>query len=351
MKFVHAANIKLNITGEKRAEYRRDLQKVIEACNASQADALFITGNLFASEPSAADLSEADSLFSQLNSCRVFILTGDLDAPAPGEMHTGYEWKSKVTVFYGDCIQRVYMAKQDTEITGVGYSADTWDKVDPEKLSRGKKGSVQILLLPFLGESQDDFPEEADRIELPFDYTGAGSHELYIGNERNKTFSPGDFEPEGFSGQIRHGFFICEVRTHNGQPSLIRQFVPSASREYISLKVNCTADLSYNEAVRQIRGIMEKYGKENYYEIILQGRLSPSLLLQEESLKSLSGILSVRDETAHEADVSFLLRARAGDEAADRFAKEAEKIENDSVRQKAMWYGINALLNGDSENA
>ena len=349
MKFIHLSNVRLeeeNLRSFRNIDINKerwdDLKRVAEACNEQAADALFITGNLFGKTPSQEELQKADEVFGELRSTRVYILTGTMDTPDVPTEALAYSWKSDVTVFSGDTIQRVYVAAWNTEITAAGYSPKTWLKIAPETLTRGKKGAVQILLLPFLlSETEAD---GLDDLKFDFDYVGCGQKVLYKGNASNKIYSPGIFSPEGFSSQISHGYFLCTLNAGKKQVSLVRQFVKAAGREYVSLNVGLKTDLSFDEVTEQLKDTFNRLGKDNIYNITLEGGMSPTVYIRRDELKDAGLIDTVTDNTDILETIGALKEYKEN-EPLSRFVRCLfDTDEEDELHVKALEYGMQELL-------
>ncbi len=353
MKFIHLSNVRLGesapegfpIPVDRAAEIREDFLNVLKLCEEQQIDALFITGNLFSHVPSEEELHELDERFSELTVTRVFILTGRLDAPKIPTEASAYKWKSNTILFAGESVDRVYATKLDCEITGVGYSPRTWDKVQIQRLERGSRARLQILLLPFAADEESD--RDLSRLSFDFDYIGLGQKVLYKTTTRYPVYAPGMFEPNGTSQQLHHGFFLCTLTpSEDGQVSLTRQFVQGARREYMSLKVNCTKDLPIEKVTEEIRSAIKRYGTQNFYTITLEGALSYSVFAGKGKLYTLGNVLSVRDET-DEAGLIETLQSGNGSSAVSRFIAELMKQENSEIRENALRAGLEALIGAE----
>ena len=353
MKFFHISNVNLgnpeefSLPIDRKKEYSEDFRKIIRNCNEEKADLLFITGNLFAHVPSEAELKEADALFAALEGTRVFLLTGENDAPEKPEEALSYKWSSNVTVFAGDCIQRVYLSALNLEITGAGYAKSTWGKVRPETLSRGKKGAIQILLLPFIESASDN--TVLSNVNYPFDYVGLGQTHYFKSGEGKTIYAPGSFEPEDFSGQLKHGCFAgtINVREKN-HTTLDLRFLKTAGREYLTLQVNGEKDIDYSEVESRVREIISQQGEKNIYRIILKGEASPSLYFMKNDLYRAGNVLEVLDETSEDDMLRSLSESHAGD-AVGRFLTKLQPDVDEEIRKKAIRYGIDALLFGQEE--
>lgn len=185
MKFVQASNIYLN---EK--EDSKKFDELLEYCRRKEVKVLFLVGNVFDGEPTEEFLSSTDEKLKTFDDLRVFIVLGKTDGSYAA--YVNHKFKSNVTFFAGNCIQRVYIARWNVEITGVSYDGTTWGKVHPELIHRGKKGGYQVFLLPFLGSDDETLDETYKDLTTEFDYMGIGLKEP-LKLEQQKIYSPGAF--------------------------------------------------------------------------------------------------------------------------------------------------------------
>lgn len=351
MRFIHLSNVRLeqeDIRAFRDIDFNEerweDLKKVMTTCNEYNVDALFITGNLFGKVPEEKDVKRLDELFALLKATRVYLLTGTMDAPDVPTDAQNYTFASDVTVFSGDTIQRVYVAGWNAEITAVGYSPRTWTKIDPQSLKRGKKGVIQILLLPFLLDETSI--EGLDNMNFEFDYAGIGQQVLYKGNGSNKLFSPGIFTPTGLSSQSGHGFFMVTMNVGRKQEvSQIRQFVNAVKREYMSLTVGLTPDLSFEDVTGQLKETFNRLGENNIYDITLEGGMSPTVFYHKDELEQAGLIEHITDATDMKKTVEAVKNYK-DNEALSRFARSlfSSDEEPDEIRIRALRFGMQELL-------
>lgn len=352
MKFVHLSNPRLfsgNIENPFSIDFEEErleaFQKVIALCQSQSVEALFITGNLFDAAPTLDLVEQIDEMLLAAPKTRTFILTGERDQVGASDTFASYEWKSNTTVFFGDCIQRVFVAKYDLEVTGLGYSETTWSKVRLEKLTHGRKGAFQILLLPKLEGDE----ETLRGLKLPFDYVAVGADRIMIGDVNEKCYAPGDFAAETFSTQMEHGFYFGEIKEGRPRRATI-SFVPSENREFVSLRIQATEDTTIDEIRNEVKETIEKYGDRNLYRVSIAGDSNPALYFEKESLYALGHITEVRDETTRSAVLEKLMKEHEGD-ALGRFITDMLPDDNQEIRRKALNYGVEALLKMQEKEA
>ena len=125
-------------------------------------------------------------------------------------------------------------------------------------------------------------------------------------------------------------------------------FVPFACRSYQQLVMPLheeTPQISLEEAVKSQ---IFRRGGRNIYRIILQGMRSPDILLIPEKLKSLGNITEVVDESWPAYDLEDLYKRYSGTLIGDYIGYFLAKGRMDTVEKKALYYGLQALLETSS---
>ena len=137
-----------------------------------------------------------------------------------------------------------------------------------------------------------------------------------------------------------------EGRLINGR--IRTEFVPFACRSYQQLVMTLheeTTQISLEEAVKSQ---IFRRGGRNIYRIVLQGMRSPDLLLIPEKLKSLGNITDVVDESWPAYDLNELYKRYNGTLIGDYIGYFLAKGSLDTVEKKALYYGLQALLETSS---
>ena len=102
-----------------------------------------------------------------------------------------------------------------------------------------------------------------------------------------------------------------------------------------------TTQISLEEAVKSQ---IFRRGGRNIYRVILQGMRSPDLLLIPEKLKNLGNITDVIDESWPAYNLPELYKRYSGTLIGDYIGYFLSKGELDTVQKKALYYGLQALL-------
>ena len=351
MKLVHAGNVRIGSEGpafeglsvDLKSVYANDLQELIRNCEKQQTDLLLFSGNLFDHRPSEEELKALDEDLSVLTHTRVFIVPGLSDSAGENDAYWTHEWKSRVMVFLGDSLQRVHVPEMNAEITCCGYNENTWPKVRPEKLQRGRKGQFQILLLPFLGEndSKEALETYVSRYasDLKFDYVAVGNAVTKRGEGGIPVYSARSMEQDRFEEEVTAGVFEATLTNEKKAGNMLQaQLVPPTVNHLNVLRIKLDPGRTTAEVEQEIRERIAAIGKEQVYQLVLEGEPSASVYYLWEAFRECGNIAGIIDETENvPATVSE-------NTALKRFAQEMSKLPNSKVRTAAMKRGIEALI-------
>ena len=204
---------------------------------------------------------------------------------------------------------------------------------------RSRKEGIHILLAH--GGDEKHIPLSAASLAAAgFDYIALGHiHKPQILIRDQAAFA-GALEPIDRNDTGEHGYM--EGRTVEGR--IRTEFVPFACRSYQQLVLNLheeTTQISLEEAVKSQ---IFRRGGRNIYRIILQGMRSPDLMLIHEKLKNLGNITDVIDESWPAYDLPELYKRYSGTLIGDYIGYFLAKGALDTVEKKALYYGLQALL-------
>ena len=198
----------------------------------------------------------------------------------------------------------------------------------------------QAVLLAHGGDASHLPLDKGNLAHTGFSYAALGHiHKPQILIRDQAAFS-GALEPIDRNDTGEHGYM--EGRVVNGR--IRTEFVPFACRSYQQLVMPLleeTTQISLEEAVKSQ---IFRRGGRNIYRIIRQGMRSPDLLLIPEKLKSLGNITDVVDESWPAYDLEELYKRYSGTLIGDYIGYFLAKGRMDTVEKKALYYGLQALL-------
>lgn len=348
MRFIHVSDVNLacddfenRLNVRPSEDHRRDFRRILTKCREEELDLLFITGNLFAGTPDEAALADLDEELACLEKTKVFYLVGPNEYCQDTAPIETYSFRSAITVFTGNSIQRVYLPKLNAEVLGVGYSEKTWNRVEPKELERGKKGAAQFLLLPMLRDGVT---------ALPFDYVGVGGGERTAGEMIKGVYSPGSLEPKDFTAESRHGYFLGQLSVSGRRVSepFVR-FMEGASREYVLITEDVTREMTLEDVRSSLEKKIREAGTEHLYRIRLRGQASYTLSFGADTLLSLPGVTEIDNETNRLETLRRLEEARS-DDAVGRFLRDLLERPETEARDRTIFYGLDALFEAEKED-
>lgn len=354
MKFIHIADVHLGIkpdrgriwSDERADEIYDSFKDIVKLCDKEKVELLLIAGDLFDRQPSIQDLKQLDFILSRMSVTRTVIIAGDSDYITEGSAWDTYSFNSNVVVMPGGRATNVYFEDINTCITGYSYAKEEYTDRILERLKPGREGAYNILL----GHGGDKMHMPFSKEKLArtgYDYIALGHVHKPAHILKNKMAFSGSLEPLNYTETGKRGYIYGEV-DKEGQTTI--SWIPSNKRSY----VNMTIELDINATNADIQSIVEQEiksrGKENIYRVLLKGTVDSKLEINLSGLTRRYNINEVIDRTEFNYTVDELYKGNENNllgRFIDSFNDEA--TENDEIRQKAMQYGLEALL-GAGEN-
>ena len=124
-------------------------------------------------------------------------------------------------------------------------------------------------------------------------------------------------------------------------------FVPFAVCEYVDLALQVDEDMTQFSLEQQLAGEMERRGAKNIYRVTLEGLRSEDLAFSVERLMQAGNVVQVTDRTRPAYRIEQLKREYAGS-LIGAYAEYFDGAEGE-LEQKALYYGLEALLNARQE--
>lgn len=350
MRFIHIADVHLGMvpdvgrpwSGQRAKEIWASFFGVLKECSDKQIDLLLIAGDLFHKRPRIKDLKELDYAFSKLKKTKVVIVAGNHDYVGADSPYRSFKWESGA-VFLGEGpLQEISFASIDTKVYGFSFerrSVTEW-MLDPA-VPAGKE-EFHILLAH--GGEENYAPVNWEKLKSAgFHYVAMG-HIHKPGKIAEHIIYPGSLEPLNRKELGHHGYVEGELVREGGEIRLKSGFVPFARRQYLSIDIEVTEDMTDLELKDSISRSIEKNGREHIYNITLKGfrNKEEAGLIQE--MEEIGNISEVRDETKPNYDFERLLRENRY-QMIGLFIEAVRKSgAEDEVADKALYFGIGALL-------
>lgn len=348
MKFIHIADVHLGAVpdsdkpwaGERRREIWDSFRNIIDICNKEKADLLLIAGDLFHKQPLIKELKEVNYCFSRLETARVVIMAGNHDYIGSRSKYPDFGWDGKVYMFLDESLESVYFPDIDTTVYGLSYhkrdiTEPLYDTVKPS-------GDDSIHILLAHGGDEKNIPINRKKLmDAGFDYVALGHiHKPEIISE--KMAYAGSLEPLDKNETGPRGYILGEITKDKGKRTEIR-FIKSSLREYKTLAFAVNPETTNAALKDMVKVKIADEGPQNIYKIRIEGFRDESIHYDKEALYALGNILEVTDESVPDYDFDTLYRENA-DNLIGMFIKKIRENGQGEVAEKALYYGIEALL-------
>lgn len=366
MKFLHLADCHLdapfvelgqaqNKSNLRRNELLKTFSKVMEIAKSKVVDIVLISGDLFEQKyVDKSTIKSINNIFIQMPNIKIFISPGNHDPFIHNSYYNTFNWAQNVFIFKG-VFEKVYLPHLNANVWGVGFNDFYINKCLVKDIDEAEKDKVNILIthgtLDICAGDERYHPLALSYISsIGFDYCALGHIHKRTIDEKNNIYYPGSPEPLGFDEPGQHGVIFGQV--NKGFKNI--NFIPTATREYISLDIDISGISVLEDIVKEIkREINQEKSMVNLYKINLVGKVDDCIVdttLIEESLKEYFHFLKIEDSTEisyplEEMEKEYTLRGI--------FVKKMNKLmekasqEDKEKLKKALNYGLDALTKGE----
>lgn len=350
MKIIHTADIHLGASPDlgypwsrkRKEDIWNTWKRLIERVRLEKADLLLVSGDLFHRQPLVRELKEVNYLFSTIPDTTVVLMAGNHDYIKKGSYYPEFPWnKNVIGLWNRECV-RVSIPKKNVCVYGCSYySREVTDDLYQNVRPSGRE-AFHILLAH--GGDEKHSPVNRERLaEAGFQYAALGHiHKPQVLLKNRIAFS-GALEPIDRNDTGPHGFMkvICT------QEGTTAEFVPFASCSYLDLDFDVKEETSQFELEEWVHKAIREAGEDNIYRVRLRGLRDVKTEFSARRLEQTGNVSEVVDETRPAYDFTELSQIYEGGligEYVDCFAGS-----EDPVEQKALFYGIEALLDAKRE--
>lgn len=388
MKFIHIADVHLGVTpdaGMSWSETRsRDIWNsfrfVIEQARKQRVDLLLIAGDLFHRQPLKRELKEIAAWFAEIPDTEVVLIAGNHDYLHPKSYYRSFDWSENVHFIGTRDLTAVSLDRIHTTVWGCSfwdqedaravYNSDILQKIlqngntirnhreaeydvsltresfgrfaDAGQTDQRRK-NFQILL----GHGGDDrhHPFRAnDIVAAGFDYAAFGHIHKAAQLIPGKVVMAGSLEPTDCNDFGPHGFWMGELTERGTSVS----FYPIKKCEYIRQEINVTPDLSAYAVAERVRQELQNREPYQISHIVLRGYRDAEVELPLDEIAEMERVVRVVDET--EPDYQFdLLKQKYNGTLLQKYIEVMEQCPNLELRKKALYYGVQAILDAAEE--
>lgn len=347
MKFIHIADVHLGAKpdseypwGNARAkEIFESFEDLVQICAREKIELLLIAGDLFHRQPLLRELKEINYQFEKIENTKVVIIAGNHDYVGPKSHYIDFEWAKNVTMLKLDHMEKVFFPELDTEVYGFSHHRRNIPEARLANVKPEKNDHFHILLAH--GGDEKNIPIDRNAVKnLPFDYIALGHiHKPSILSE--KCAFVGSFEPLDKNETGARGYILGNL-TKEG---VSIEFVPHSKRTYEWLLVEVTSQMTQGAVCDEVAAQIQARGSEKIYRVHLIGYKDVDIQFEEEAIRKLGNIIEVVDDTVPDYDFETL-RAENTDNIIGLYIdKIHESNTEDEIKTKALYYGIEALLN------
>ena len=326
-------------SAQRGREIRQTFQRLIALVQEEKPELLLIAGDLFHRQPQMSELKEVNYLFSKIPQTKVVLIAGNHDYIDRKGFWEEIDWSENVIPLFGQQCESVAVPELDLRLYGCSYHS----REIKENLYQNVKpvGNEKYHLLLMHGGDAKHSPFDKNQRNLQsFDYLAAGHiHKPEILLPGKMAFC-GALEPLDRNDTGMHGYMDVQLLPTGNTV----RFVPFAQRSYRDLPVQLTEDMSRGEVRDRIRDEMKELGENDFYRIILRGVRHPHTDMDTEELENLGNVTEVLDESHAAWDYEEIMRQYQGSLPAEFIRQVLQASEDESVRELALEYGMDALF-------
>lgn len=346
MRFIHISDVHLGAKPDRKYWWGKEREKeiytsfyaVLAKAKSEKVDLVIISGDLFQNPPTYEQLQEINTWFAKLSPIKIVYIAGNRDFVEQDSASDLFSFAPNI-VFLKDTKKQVhYMKEIDTWVYGISYdrqkiTASMYDELNPDS-----EDGIHILLAH--GGDREHSPMDFEKLKWSgFDYIALGySHKQQTLVEDLMAY-PGSLEPLDPKEEGKHGYMFGEIT----EERRIVHFIPHAKREYISLTIKVSSEMTNMEISAKIEEKILNLGEDNLYTIILEGSFEGDLDLSCFELESKYAILSILNHTKRYESLDSLYRQNTNNLLGNLILE--KKTEGISQLEKdALEYAIEALL-------
>lgn len=354
MRFIHIADIHLGAkpdsmfpwSSQREKEVWESFDRIIGICNEKDIDLLLIAGDLFHRQPLVRELKEVGYRFSKLARTQVVLIAGNHDYIGARSNYTGFSWGDRVHMLYDEAMDSVYLEELNTEVYGFSYHTRDIMEARYQKVYPGCEERINILLAH--GGDERNVPiDKKALLSNGFDYVALGHiHKPELFGQR-MAYS-GSLEPLDKNETGPRGYILGEIGKEGNDSRIAIEFVPNSLRQYIKMELPVHPEMTNGELLDLARTRIWEAGTEHIYQLRLTGRRDRDVLFSEEDLKALGNVVEVLDETVPDYDFDALYLENRDNIIGLYIKKIRESDVLETRREKALYYGLEALLRGEN---
>lgn len=350
MRFFHVADVHLGMEPDlgcpwskrRQEEIWDSFRRLIDRVRTEKPQVLLIAGDLFHRQPLLRELKEVSALFASVPDTQVVLMAGNHDYLKKGSYYLSFTWPENVTGLFGQSCERVDLPRYSLAVYGCSY----YSREITENLygqARPSGAMKYHILLAHGGDDRHSPWKKEEMAAAGFDYIACGHiHKPEILIPDRMAYA-GALEPTTLNQTGEHGYIDG---TLDGRGVRI-SFVPFAVCQYVELTLQVDEDTTQFSLEQELTAEMERRGLENIFRVTLEGLRCENLEFSKRRLKETGNVVEITDRTRPAYRLEQLKREYAGS-LIGAYAEYFEGADR-RVEQKALYYGLEALLNARQE--
>lgn len=346
MRFIHLADVHLGAApdqgmpwSEKREEeIWNTFRRVFAVIRKDPVDLLFIAGDLFHRQPLMGELKEVNYLFSTIPDTKVVLIAGNHDYLRKDSCYRRMQWASNVIFLGNAACTCEEIPELHTYVYGLSYHQQEIRDMCYHGIKPKKTEGFHVMVAH--GGDAAHIPLKGEVLAgAGFDYVALGHIHKPQALVGNQVVYAGALEPIDRNDLGPHGYVEGEWM----QGKVRVRFVPFASRSYVRAVLTADENSTQISLEEDLKKIIAKKGNQNIYKVVLRGVRSPEIMLVPERFRRLGNVIRVEDETHPAYDLAVLARQYDGTLIGE-YIRHFQKKERTPVEEKALFYGLQALL-------
>jgi DNA repair exonuclease SbcCD nuclease subunit len=309
MKFIHTADIHLDqscaalelppaLGNEHRAHLHAVLQKILNRARDWEADAVFITGDLFEHDRVTRNtINYLREAFGSLAPIPVFLCAGRLDPAVPGSPYLTEPWTENVFCFTEPAWRSVELSRCELTVHGFGLPDSTPTNALPEGLVIPQDGRAHVALGYGLEHTVLRGGREGDSTFEPAPELASGLAYLGLGGLHNTTeLQGGNGVPVWYPGaperlqadELQHYGYL-EVEIEPGTGALSVNPVELSKGRFQAIALDCTPFTSGQELLDAIRAVLLPRRDTSLIRLTLEGTLLRPIYDELDGIRDILG--------------------------------------------------------------
>ena len=346
MKFIHIADVHLGAKPDQEKPWGKERENhswqafadVITKAGEEQVQLLLIAGDLFHRHPLLRELKEVNYQFSRIPRTQVVMIAGEHEYLNDHSYFGAFPWGENVHFLKEEKVDYVELEGLCTRVYGLSYHHRNIYENLCENITLKEDGYCNIFLAH--GGDEEHLPFQVKELErMNFDYVALGHIHKPMQMSGHKAVMAGALQPTECRDMGEHGYFMGEVE--KGACSVA--FCPIRYCEYVSMNLKVSEEITTEALQGVIEEQIKKAPSHQLFRLVLTGTGSSERIIDTKALEQMERVVQVLDWCR--PDYDFLqLKQRYEEQIPGRYIEALEKLPQDEITRKALYYGVEALL-------